>query len=194
MQIPQRLFYDLGKSEVLGASLAGLLTVPLAALAAPVPVALSTGYLVASMILIIVVDLRHFIIPDGLSLPAIPLGLLTSVAAFQGQWQDTLVDGILASMTAAAVLYGVRLFYLRWRGLEGLGLGDVKLAAAAGAWVGLDRLALACLLATVTALLAVFLYSLATRSEKPGLQTAIPFGCFIAPAILAVWGLRLLEL
>ena len=88
MQIPQRLFYDLGKSEVLGASLAGLLTVPLAALAAPVPVALSTGYLVASMILIIVVDLRHFIIPDGLSLPAIAPDDVIVLASASGRLRD----------------------------------------------------------------------------------------------------------
>ena len=128
---------------------------------------------------------RQFLIPDILSLPAIPLGL--ALAALDSDPVSSLVDRAGAAAAAALVLYGLARFYRKARGFEGLGLGDVKLAAAAGAWTGFDGPPSVLLVASAAALGAVLLRSLLSRSERPTLTTAVPFGSFLAPAILAVW-------
>jgi leader peptidase (prepilin peptidase)/N-methyltransferase len=148
---------------------------------------LATFYLAVTMLLIMVIDARRFIIPDRLSLPAIPLGFVAALVAFAEPWSELLSDRLIAAATASGVLYAVRHVHWRWRGIEGLGLGDVKLAAAAGAWLGLANLAPACLLATSAALTTVLLHALFSSTGKPRATTRVPFGSFIAPTILAMW-------
>jgi leader peptidase (prepilin peptidase)/N-methyltransferase len=155
--------------------------------------ALSTLYLSVAMLLIMVTDARIFIIPDRLSLPAIPAGLIASLSVFPEPWGALLVDRILAATVASAFLYGVRHIHWRWRGIEGLGLGDVKLAAVAGAWLGLANLVPACLLATAAALTAVLFHALKEGAAVTG-TTRVPFGSFIAPAILGMWIWQVLQL
>jgi leader peptidase (prepilin peptidase) / N-methyltransferase len=169
---------------IIGVLFAGFLffvTPPLAALLA--------GYLVFTMALVVLIDYRHFIIPDVLSLPAVPLGLVASTSAFPA---PVLLDHVAAVLVAGSFLYAIRAIYRRVRGIEGLGLGDVKLAAAAGAWVGLEYLPMTCLLATCAALVAVLARSALTRASETTMTTAIPFGAFIAPAIVIMWTARLL--
>jgi leader peptidase (prepilin peptidase) / N-methyltransferase len=169
---------------ILGVLFAGFLffvTPPLAALLA--------GYLVFTMALVVLIDYRHFIIPDVLSLPAVPLGLVASTSAFEGA---VLLDHVAAVLVAGSFLYAIRAIYRRVRGTEGLGLGDVKLAAAAGAWVGLEYLPMTCLLAACAALVAVLARSAFMRASETTMTTAIPFGAFIAPAIVIMWTARLL--
>ncbi len=175
------------RSEALACLALGALAGAAVMVSYPVPVALLTGILVAGVALVTLIDLRHMIIPDVLSLPLIPLGLLANALAFgEMDWQEPLLDGALAAAVAGAVLYGLRLAYFHFRGIEGLGLGDVKLAAAAGAWVGLALLPATCLAASLSALAAVGL-----SRKRASAQTAIPFGSFIAPSIAAVWLWRL---
>lgn len=154
--------------------------------------ALAAGYMLFTMLLVMLIDFRQFIIPDALSLPAVPLGLIAALFAFPGAIETILLDQVLAAFVAGGSLYAVRALYFRMRGVEGLGLGDVKLAAAAGAWVGLEALPMTCLLATVAALAAVLVRSVFVRSTTTSLTTAIPFGSFIAPAIIIMWLFRLL--
>jgi leader peptidase (prepilin peptidase)/N-methyltransferase len=63
-------------------------------------------------------------------------------------------------------------------------LGDVKLAAVAGGWTGIDGLGPSLLLACVLALTFVLMYQ-RTREVTPA--TALPFGAFLAPSIWLVW-------
>jgi leader peptidase (prepilin peptidase) / N-methyltransferase len=144
--------------------------------------AIATILLVFPMALITLIDHRHFIIPDLLSLPSIAIGL--AVAALN----TILLDHAIAALIAAGVLWMLRFLYTKWRGIEGLGLGDVKLAAAAGAWLGLDALPITCLLATCAALVAVML-----KGGDTGPRTAVPFGSFIAPSICLMWLVQLLQ-
>ena len=87
---------------------------------------------------------------------------------------------------AAGLFLLVRIAYRRFRGRDGLGLGDVKLAAAAGAWLSLPMLPVAIEIAAITALAA---YVLRQRSRRRVLRAAgrVPFGAFLAPAIWFGW-------
>jgi leader peptidase (prepilin peptidase) / N-methyltransferase len=157
----------------------------LASFAGPIE-ALFGFYLTFAMLMITIVDARVMLIPDVLSVPAVPVGLIGAALTRQGGLTDVMWDHGIAALVAGLIFFALRVLYQKFRGIEGLGLGDVKLAMAAGAWVGLELLALTCLFATLSALTVVLIKQIGS-ADKPELKTAIPFGSFIAPAILAIW-------
>ena len=96
----------------------------------PPSAAVATAYLAFTLGLITLSDARHFIIPDVLSLPAIPAGMVASVLVLHGgDWQSGLRESLFGIIAGGGTFYLLRWLYFRWRGVEGLGLGDVKLAA-----------------------------------------------------------------
>lgn len=139
----------------------------------------ATALLAACLSLIGLTDLRFQRIPDFLSLPLIPLGLAVALAL----WPTAFVLHVAGSAAGFAAFWAVRFAYRRWRGVEGLGLGDVKLMAAAGAWTGIDRLAAITLIACAAALVALLLRG----GHRPLRRTRIAFGVFLGPAILLAW-------
>jgi leader peptidase (prepilin peptidase)/N-methyltransferase len=152
-----------------------------------------TAFLAVAMAAITWSDVRAFIVPDVLSLPSIPIGMAANSLVIHQNWDSGLLESLWGAIIGGGALYLVRYTYFRLRNVEGLGLGDVKLAAVAGAWLGPGLLAPACLAATLTALLAVLLLKLSGRAVS-GAQLHIPFGSFIAPVILLFWGFRLWDL
>ncbi len=96
------------------------------------------------------------------------------------------LDHVLGTVAGGASLWLVRAGYYALRGREGLGLGDVKLAAAARAWVGWQMLSLVLPMAATAALGPVLIAGLLRRAPLSG-SAKIPFGAFLAPAIWVVW-------
>jgi len=140
-----------------------------------------TAVLGWTLLTIAAIDLRHLIIPDELTLPLVPLGLVIVWRA--GAWP--LWSYAAASLAALVVVWGLRWAYARLRHREGIGLGDAKLMAAAGAWVGLDGLPSVLLLASVFGLLHAWIH---TRIARPGSSSReIPFGPWIAAAFWLTW-------
>ncbi|MEM9355194.1 MAG: A24 family peptidase [Pseudomonadota bacterium] len=139
----------------------------------------------AGAIAIVVYDWRVFRIPDFLSLPAVPLGLVLSGSLLGGA--SSFVAGpwhAAAAIGAAAALYLLRAWYDYARGIEAIGLGDVKLAAVAGAWVRPALLPYVFLVASLSALA----YGAAVHAwRRDVLERRIPFGVFLAPSIRGVW-------
>lgn len=149
--------------------------------------ALATVILGTALALITLIDQRHFCIPNVLSLPLIPIGIGTALLLDLRQ----VGEHALAALFAASVFLTLRYVYIWYRGIEGLGMGDVKLMTAAGAWVGFDGLAPTVLLASIAALMTVLISRLLGRNSKSlGWQTRVPFGSFLAPAILGIWLVR----
>ena len=149
--------------------------------------ALVLGWL---MLVVSFVDYKHFIIPDSISLPAIPLGLLVTFFLRDTTYSSTpILDHLFASAAAAGFLWLVRVAYRKYRGVEGLGLGDVKLSAVAGAWTGFQGTTFVLVVACMAALLYVFLLSL-RHPHSVDRKTAIPLGTFLAPAIWLVWTIQ----
>lgn len=191
---PSEREWFLGTGSVLGtlglsfAVFAGLLL-----LVPPVTAALS-AYLFFTMALITLVDLRHFIIPDLLSLPAIPAGVAASAVAVPGgDWLAGFTHGAAGALIGGGAFYLLRASYYRVRRVEGLGLGDVKLAAVAGAWLGPSALAPACLAASLSAIAALLLQAAISGRRALHPRRTLPFGAFIAPVILVFWVLRILH-
>lgn len=183
----------ISRTEIAGCiAFATLVTIAGMVLLTPVA-AFATGVLALLMSLITLTDFRHFIIPDVLSLPAVPLGIIANTVVFHGDdWFAGLNESVLGAILAAGTFYLLRAMWFRMRGIEGLGLGDVKLAAVAGAWLGPSLLAPACLASALSGLLATLVMALLPR-RRIAMSDEIPFGSFIAPVVLVFWCWRVLD-
>lgn len=133
-------------------------------------------------------DITAFRIPDVLSLPAILLGLLGS-GRLTSLGQPALIEPlhIVAAIAGAGTLWLVRIAYRSYRKRDGLGLGDVKLAAVAGAWTGLEGVSSVLLLACGLAIAGIIVLRVLHGPGAIEGTTAIPFGAALAPAIWIVW-------
>jgi leader peptidase (prepilin peptidase)/N-methyltransferase len=143
-----------------------------------------------------VCDAETMQLPDALTLSLLGLGILyragdgLSSAMHRGPafaWHSAWMLGLRGAISAAAT--AMALLLLRWiyslvRRRQGLGLGDVKLAAAIAAWLGARQMCVVFFLAVVIgALTALVVFALRdhkrSRSEGP---LAVPFGTFLALA------------
>ncbi len=137
-------------------------------------------------------DARTLLLPDavtygtlGAGLVAAPLLDLTEASPDFGLsigealWLSFAAAGLRAAATAL-LLYALRLAYRRLRGAEGLGLGDIKLAAAIGAWLPAAAIPYCFMLATTAALLFVLAWQRGPSFER-GFK--LPFGAFLCPAL-----------
>lgn len=136
-----------------------------------------------SLIAVAVTDFDSRIIPDAVVLPMIWLGLLCNVF---GLFTDA-QDAILGAIAGYLVLWLIYWIYKLVTGKEGIGYGDLKLAAMLGAWLGVTVLPLVLLLAfTAGTLVGVGLIMFAGGSRR----SVVPFGPFLAAAgwIALLWG------
>ena len=126
----------------------------------------------SALIVLFAIDLRHQILPNVITLPGIAAGFVASWFLPPG-WMSSLI-GIASG---GGVLFAVAEAYHRVRGQEGLGMGDVKMLAMVGAFLGW-RLTL------LTLVLASFAGSIVgvalLASGRGGMQAALPFGTFLA--------------
>jgi leader peptidase (prepilin peptidase)/N-methyltransferase len=138
------------------------------------------------MLAIALSDIRHFIVPDTLSASAFMLGLIFAGLFDDAPLAEAILTCLLRAAAAALPLLALMLLYEWWRGRPGLGLGDVKLAAVAGAWLDWFTIVAVIEVAALSALAAyaVWRYVL----HRPIVATTpLPFGLFLAPAIWAGW-------
>jgi leader peptidase (prepilin peptidase)/N-methyltransferase len=142
-----------------------------------------------TLLVLAAIDWREYRLPDLVTLPLIPAGLavhyaLAPEAAFSFQL-DSLLTAVIGAVTGYALLLLVRWAYAAVRHREGLGLGDAKLFAAAGAWVGWPGLPSVLLVAALAALASVLL----RYSGKATLRSddRVPFGTFLCLGMWVVW-------
>ena len=126
----------------------------------------------SALIVLFVIDLRHRILPNVITLPGIVIGFVASLFLPPG-WVQSLI-GILAG---GGVLLALSEIYLRTRGREGLGMGDVKMLAMIGAFLGWPLMLLTLVIASFSGSV-IGLWVIATR--KGGMQASLPFGTFLA--------------
>ncbi len=150
---------------------------------------------------LLVTDLRFQRLPNPLNLL---LGLLGLGFHFLHNFEPLPLAALLAgAILGALLLYALRVFYLRRRGIEGLGLGDVKFVAASGLWVGIDGIFLVIAFGALLTLAGLALLGLLRHRRLTGAssfwpdgRTRIPFGpglilASVAVFLLQVWPLLL---
>lgn len=145
--------------------------------------------LVFSSVLLIcsVIDFEHQIIPDVLSLPMIALAPV--VATFHPELD--LKSSIIGIFLGGGIFYGVAWIYFLVRKEYGLGLGDVKLLAAIGGWLGYQGVLTTIFWASLLGSVAGIATILITRNRD--LKLKLPFGPFlsIAAVVLLLFGRHL---
>jgi leader peptidase (prepilin peptidase) / N-methyltransferase len=134
-----------------------------------------------TLLALALIDLRHGILPDLLTLPLLLLGLAFAAAARRG----LPVDEALGAAAGYAAFAGIAALYRRLRGREGLGLGDAKLLAAGGAWLGWSALPAIVAAASLSALGLAALG--AARGRPSAADREIRFGPFLCLAVWAVF-------
>lgn len=137
--------------------------------------------LLAALVALATIDWLTFRLPDALTLPL-------AIAGFIVHWesgQPALLERLIAAAAGFALLAGAAWGYQRLRGRAGMGLGDAKLFAAGGAWLGLAGLPSVLVFATFGALAAILIGVAAGR--RIDRSSRLPFGPFLAVAIWIVW-------
>jgi len=140
-----------------------------------------------ALIVLFAVDLEHHLLPNVITLPGIVVGLLFSFVTEPG-WVASLIGIVLGG----GVLFLIAEAYYRVRHEEGLGMGDVKMLAMIGAFIGWKLTLVALMFASVTGTI-VGLGLIATR--RGTMKYALPFGTFLAigAAVSATIGPHLLD-
>jgi len=138
------------------------------------------------MVAIAATDARRFIIPNELNAGALGLALVAAAAQDSDAALPAMAEAIIRGAVLALLFLGINVGYRQLRGRDGLGLGDVKLAGVAGAWLDWQTLAIAIELAALAAI-AVYLVRRHALGQSMSPASRLPFGLFFAPAIWLGW-------
>ncbi|CDG22180.1 Bifunctional prepilin peptidase: leader peptidase; methyl transferase (General Secretory Pathway) [Xenorhabdus poinarii G6] len=136
-------------------------------------------FLCSALLLLMIVDIKTYCLPDIITLPLLWIGLLLNV------------DGHFVSIRSA--IYGaisgyLFLWFLYWLcrytlNKEGIGYGDLKLTAAIGAWLGVEMIPLLMLMASLSGLFGFTMMSL-KRKSFPEFIAFGPYLCLSAMVLI----------
>ena len=122
-----------------------------------------------------VIDMRHMIIPDVLSIGLIVTSPLVILMHPDLSWKSSLLGIIIG---------GGSLFIIAWlyyiiRKEIGLGFGDVKLLAGIGGWLGSESILPTIMIGSIIGAIIGIIFIIVAK-KKEGMKTAIPYGPFLA--------------
>jgi prepilin signal peptidase PulO-like enzyme (type II secretory pathway) len=171
------------RGVIFGAGVLGGLVADLAG--APLAVLPLYAFLAAACMAITLIDFRHFLIPDLLSLPLLPAGLAAAAGMGEPLWPRAVAVAVLWLLLRvfAALAY-------RAKGVDAFGQGDVKLISIAGAWLSSDAIATFLL---TSALTAIALHLLRNHFSESPQDRRIPFGSTLAPVLAIMAQLALIN-
>jgi leader peptidase (prepilin peptidase) / N-methyltransferase len=129
-----------------------------------------------AMIVLFAIDLRHRILPNVVTVPGVVAGFVASLWLPPG-W----LSSLLGLLMGGGVLFLIGEIYYRTRGVEGMGMGDVKMLAMIGAFLGWPLMILTLIIASFTGALVG---GVMIASGRGGMQAALPFGTFLAVGAL----------
>ena len=185
---PRSLSHRLARSGAVEASLIGAVGAGavLASIASAPGWSGAAGAVLAGLMLAIaVIDNRRMIIPDELNALAFIAGLAAAGIGTEGASAAAISHALVRASLMFVLFLGFRAGYRALRGVEGIGLGDVKLAAVAGVWLDWVDLPMAINIGALSAL-AVALYG-RVRGNGFDPKARLPFGAFFAPAVWTCW-------
>ncbi len=130
------------------------------------------------------IDIDHKLLPDNITLPLIWLGLLFNLTV---NGFTSAQNAILGAVAGYLILWTVYQVHHLITKKEGMGYGDFKLLAAAGAWLGWQYLPIILLLSAGSGVIIGVTMMLIKNLSK---DVQIPFGPYIAVAffLALLWG------
>jgi len=138
--------------------------------------------LAAILIPLALSDWRFLRLPDILTSTLFVSGFLFVWA----QHSLTYLDAVVGAAAGSGAFYFIRIVYFRLRRVEGLGLGDVKLMAGLGAWLGAAWLPPVVLIAAMLGLAVVALQAVMAKREI-STSVPLPFGSYLCLSGFVVW-------
>lgn len=137
--------------------------------------------LIAIVTAMAVIDYREQMLPNRFNALLAAAGIGQAVLV----GQPNLADAALGGLFGFTVLAVVAALFRHLRGIDGLGFGDQKFAAAAGLWIGWELIAPMLLVASCSALVFVTIRSVTER--KFDTTTRVPFGPFLGLGTTVCW-------
>jgi leader peptidase (prepilin peptidase)/N-methyltransferase len=129
-----------------------------------------------ALIVLFFIDLHHRILPNVITVPGTIIGFILSVVTPPG-WVSSLIGLLLGGLIPLVLAE----LYLRIRKIEGLGMGDVKMLALIGAFLGWKLMLLTLALGSF---LGSFVGIGLIVARKGDMKLALPFGTFLAIAAM----------
>lgn len=146
----------------------------------------------AVLLYLTVMDIRFFLLPDKGNIALAALGLVYQ--AIHINWADNadILRMILVMATGAfagaAIFLLTRAVSLKWKGVEGIGWGDVKFAAASGIWLGPSGVGF--MIGGAAGILLLVGMAVIVVTKRPLKDFYLPFGAAAAPATIALLWLQ----
>jgi leader peptidase (prepilin peptidase)/N-methyltransferase len=134
-----------------------------------------------SLLALALMDIYFLILADIVVWPLLASGLLISSIISS----EAALASVLGILAGGGFAYLLKVAYRALRGREGIGLGDVKFLAAAGAWLGWHGLPSALLIGAIGGLVGALVLAASGSPISPALR--IPFGAFLAGGTWVVW-------
>lgn len=131
---------------------------------------------VSMLVALFFIDLEHQLLLDVITLPGIVIGVVASVVLAPG-----LASSLMGAALGAGILFAIRWLWKRATGVDGMGLGDVKMLAMIGAFLGWQQVFFTLFVASLAG--AAVGISIAVVG-KGSMQSRLPFGTFLAVAAL----------
>jgi leader peptidase (prepilin peptidase)/N-methyltransferase len=132
----------------------------------------------AALLTITIIDIKHQIIPDIITLPGIAVGLLISFLIPN----LTFLDSLIGTVVGGGCLLLVRGGYYLFTKTEGMGMGDVKLLAMMGAFLGWKSILFIIMVASFSGAMVGITVMLLKKKDR---RYAIPFGPFLSLGALS---------
>ncbi len=137
-------------------------------------------------IVIFFIDAFHQIIPDSLSLPLIPIGLIFSLLPMSS---ISFRNSLLSAIAGFLLFFLLSWSYMKLKGQMGLGGGDIKLIAGIGAFLGIAGLIFVILVSSIIGIITIIII-------RHDLKKHFSFGPFmvIASILYVLYGIRIIDL
>tara|TARA_Y100000591_G_C21674370_1_gene614635 strand:- start:62 stop:841 length:780 start_codon:yes stop_codon:yes gene_type:complete len=139
-------------------------------------------YFLLSLIILFITDLKHYVLPDIITIPLIVVGFLISyleINPYGINFQSSLIAGIFSTLS----FFIISKIFLYVKKIEGLGFGDVKLICAVGLWTGIEHTLLIIILSSISGVLIGLILISVNKLKR---YDYLPFGCFIVFATFLV--------
>ncbi len=126
----------------------------------------------SALLVLSLIDIKFFILPDIITVPGIGVGLISSLF----RTEITPAQSIVGAVFGFVVPFSIYLYYVKFRKMEGLGFGDVKLLSMIGAFTGIYGVFSALFIGSLLGLV----FTLPSLIKNRNFQFVIPFGPFLS--------------
>lgn len=131
-----------------------------------------------SLVVIFMTDFKEFIIPNAITYPIIILGIVINILNIN-PFDLNLLDSLIGGIFSAFLFFIISKVFLIVRKKEGLGMGDVKLIAMIGFWIGIQSVLIIIIISSLVGAIFGFIM---VGFKKLQIADYLPYGCFISMA------------